>query len=399
MIHRFSLFLLLISISGTVAAQKLKSVKPEKVGIASSRLAYADNAINQSVTDNEIPGAVLAVVRHNKLVYLKAYGNKQVYPDTIAMTTNTVFDLASVSKSVSIAISTMLLIERGQIRGRDRVSLYIPDFKPWKDSVTGRTRNIRIVDLLTHTSGLPPYASVDELRKNNELSPEGLIKHIANVERNNEPSTVFDYSCLNFITLQQIIEKVSGMTLQQFAQQNIFGPLGMKHTDYNPTGETLEWTAPTERQADGSVLKGKVHDPLARLANLGISGNAGVFSNAEDLAILTAMLLNGGEINGIRILSPLTVKAMRTVPFGFEEFGRALGWDVYSPYASDGDLFNTSAFGHIGYTGTSLTIDPETDTAVILLTNRVHPDDAGAVSRLREVVANIVAASIVDLNK
>ncbi len=380
----------------TLFAQSLPLVNPEKAGMDKSRLIYADNAINQSVQDGDIPGAVLAVVRHKKLTYLKAYGNKQIYPETIAMTTNTVFDLASLSKSVSTAISTMILLERGQLRLRDQVAMYIPGFQPWTDTITGRKRNIRIVDLLTHTSGLPPYAPVEELKEQYTVpNPDGLITYISNVKRNNEPTKVFDYSCLNFITLQRIIENISGMSLQNFARQNIFSPLGMKHTDYNPTGETLEWTAPTEKQADGSVLKGKVHDPLANIMNGGVSGNAGVFSNAEDIAILAAMLLNEGEINGVRILSPLTVRAMRSVPKGFEEFGRSLGWDVYSGYASDGDLFDVSAYGHTGYTGTSITIDPDSGTAVILLTNRVHPDDKGAVSRLREIVANVVAASII----
>jgi CubicO group peptidase (beta-lactamase class C family) len=397
MIKRIIILLILLTlVYSTLFAQPLPLVNPQKAGMDKSRLMFADNAINQSVQDGDIPGAVLAVVRHKKLAYLKAYGNKQVYPETVAMTTNTVFDLASLSKSVSTAISTMILLERGQLRLRDQVAMYIPGFQPWTDTITGRKRNIRIVDLLTHTSGLPPYAPVEELKKQYTVpNPDGLITYISNVKRNNEPTRVFDYSCLNFITLQRIIENISGMSLQNFARQNIFSPLGMKHTDYNPTGETLDWTAPTEKQADGSVLKGKVHDPLANIMNGGVSGNAGIFSNAEDIAILTAMLLNDGEINGVRILSPLTVRTMRSVPKGFEEFGRSLGWDVYSGYASDGDLFDTPAYGHTGYTGTSITIDPDSDTAVILLTNRVHPDDKGAVSRLREIVANVVAASIV----
>lgn len=390
------LFLFIVG-CGVIHAQ-LPNVNPKKVGLDKDRLISVDNVIQESIQKGEIPGAVLAVVRHKKIAYLKAYGNKQVYPDTIVMTTNTVFDLASVSKSVSTAISTMILLERGKIRLRDNVSLYIPGFQPWTDPDSEKKKNIRIIDLLTHTSGLPPYASVEELKKEYTMpNPDGLITHISKVKRNNEPSTVFDYSCLNFITLQRIIETVSGMSLQNFAKQNIFIPLAMRHTDYNPTGETLDWAAPTQKQADGSVLKGKVHDPLAGIVNGGVSGNAGVFSNAEDLAVLTAMLLNNGEIKGVRILGPLTVKTLRSVPRGFEKFGRALGWDVYSGYASDGDIFDVSAYGHTGYTGTSITIDPESDTAVILLTNRVHPEDKGAVSRLREVVANVVAASITDM--
>lgn len=377
-------------------AQSLQKTKPGKVGMDEKHLIYADKVINEAIGKGEIPGAVLAVVKNKKLAYLKAYGNKQVYPDTVPMTTNTVFDMASVSKSVSTSLSVMVLLERGQLRLRDNVSLYIPDFKAWTDTLSGKTKPIRIVDLLTHTSGLPSYAPVAKLKEEYSApNPDGMMEYISQVERRSEPGTVFAYSCLNFITLQHIVENISGVNLRNFAQQNIFRPLKMKHTDYNPSGETLEWTAPTQKQSDGSVMKGKVHDPLAGVMNGGISGNAGVFSNAEDLSTLVAMLLNNGEINGVRVLSPLTVRAMRSIPKGYEKFGRSLGWDIYSPYASDGDLFSIDAYGHTGYTGTSITIDHETQTAVILLTNRVHPVDKGSVSRLREVVANIVAASIV----
>jgi CubicO group peptidase (beta-lactamase class C family) len=330
------------------------------------------------------------------MAYLKAYGNRQVYPDTVAMTVNTVFDLASLTKPLSTAISAMILLERGELRLRDRVDLYIPGFQPWTDSLSRRRCDIRIVELMTHTSGLPPYAPVEELKKLYTVpNPDGMIEWISNVKRNNEPAKVFDYSCLNFITLQRIIETISGMSLQTFARLNIFSPLGMNHTDYNPGDEMLDLVAPTERQADGTVLRGRVHDPLAGVMNGGISGNAGLFSNAEDLAVLAAMLLGEGEAGGVRILGPLTVKAMRSVPRGFEQFGRSPGWDVWSAYASDGDLFDSSAYGHTGYTGTSITIDPDSGTAVILLANRVHPVDKGAVGRLRETVANVVAGSII----
>lgn len=380
---------------GAATEGTLQKTSPEAAGLDAKKLTYIDSTVYQSIRKGDIPGAVVAVVRHNKLAFLKAYGNRQVYPDTLPMTTNTVFDLASVSKSVSTAISVMLLLERGQLRLHDNVSLYIPGFKPWTDSVSGRKKNIRIIELLTHTSGLPPYAPVEELQQTYAVpNPEGLLTYISNVKRNNAPGTVFDYSCLNFITLQHIVQNITGSSLQSFAQQNIFQPLGMRHTDYNPAGETLEWVAPTEKQADGSALRGKVHDPLARVLNDGISGNAGVFSNAEDLSILAAMLLNGGEINGVRILSPLTVRKMQSVPAGYEQFGRSLGWDVSSDYASDGDIFDVSAYGHTGYTGTSITIDPSSGTAVIILTNRVHPEDKGSLRRLRETVANVVAGAI-----
>lgn len=366
-----------------------------KYGIDIAHLSYVDSLIENAILQEDIPGAVLGVVRYDKLVYLKAFGNKQVYPDTIPMTTNTVFDLASLSKPVGTALSLMVLLDRGQVRLNDNVSQYIPWFQPWKDS-TNKETPIKIIHLLSHTSGLPAYASIEELKKKYATpNPEGLLEHISTVPRRFKPATGFMYSCLNFITLQHIIENVSGSNLQQFAQTNLFEPLGMRHTDYNPTGETLALVAPTELQKDGSCLKGHVHDPLARIMNGGISGNAGVFSNVEDLAILAAMLLNEGTYKGKQIISPAGIRKMRTVPLGYEDFGRALGWDVASPYNSNhGELFSGQTYGHTGYTGTSMILDPETKTAVIFLTNRPHPEDKGSVGRLRSLIANVVAASL-----
>ncbi|MDR0542390.1 MAG: serine hydrolase [Dysgonamonadaceae bacterium] len=379
----FFFFLLVV---GQLVAQPLERIFPEQAGMDSRRLYYADKAILQSIADKEIPGAVLAVVHQGKMAYLKAYGNKQVYPSTVPMDVNTVFDMASVSKSMSTAVCAMILVERGQLRLSDKVSLYIPGFKG----------NIRVIDLMTHTSGLPPYAPVDSLKKRyGSPNRDGVIEYIATCKRDFEPGKGFQYSCLNFIALQRIVETVGGQNLKEFAQAHIFDVLGMKHTTYQPEGETLERVAPTEKQPDGSVLRGVVHDPLARVMNGGISGNAGVFSDADDLAILAAALLNGGAYNGKRILSPQGVKAMTTVPESVKQFGRSPGWDLYSDYASNkGDLLSANAYGHTGYTGTSIVIDPDNDMAVILLTNRVHPSDVGGVVRLRAVVANAVAASL-----
>jgi CubicO group peptidase (beta-lactamase class C family) len=379
------------------ASAQLQRVEPGSVGMNAEKLKNADKIIMESIERNEIPGAVLAVVRNGKMAYIKAYGNKQVYPSAAPMTENTVFDMASVSKSMSTAICAMILLEQGKIRLNDNVRTYIPEYKGWENE-KGRQTDIKIIDILTHTSGLPPYADVDIVKaKYGAPNRDGLIEHIASCKRDFPPKTDFQYSCLNFITLQRIIEKVSRQDLDVFAKENIFDVLDMKHTAYNPSGEILALCAPTEKQADGSVITGKVHDPLARIMNDGISGNAGVFSNADDIAILAAALLNNGksELNGKRILSPLTVKLMRTVPESVKKFGRTLGWDIYSPYASNnGDLFGLNTFGHTGYTGTSLIIDPDTNTAVILLTNRVHPDDKGSVVRLRALVANAVAGAI-----
>ena len=410
-----SIILFLFSLQAITMAQSLQRVAPEQVGMDSRKLMYADEAIEEAIVNKEIPGAVLAVVRNGKMAYLKAYGNKRIYPNTEPMTANTIFDMASCSKSMSTAICTMILAERGKIRLLDPVSRYIPGFKDWESEDGKDKKVIRITDLLTHSSGLPPYAPAAELEKKyGSPNPTGLMEYIAGCKRDFKPQTDFQYSCLNFITLQHIIEAVSGQSLRDFARENIFNVLGMNHTDYLPcqrdkNGQwvntansrlsTLDFqltrVAPTEKQPNGQVLCGQVHDPLARILNGGISGNAGVFSCAEDIAILCAALQNGGEWNGRRILSPQGVKAMRTVPRSTAALGRSLGWDVFTAYASNsGDFFSPNTYGHTGYTGTSIVIDPDNDTSVILLINAVHPEDGHSVVRLRSLVANVVASSL-----
>ena len=408
--------MLIALLLGTQAAmaQFLQRVAPEQVGMSSRHLMYADQAINKAIAEKEIPGAVLAVVRHGKMAYLKAYGHRSLVPDEEPMTTSTVFDMASCSKSMSTAVCTMMLVERGLIRLLDPVSLYIPDFRPWQSEDGKRTKAIRIQDLLTHTSGLPAYAPVAKIQQAaGSPCPDALMQYIDTCRRSFEPQTDFRYSCLNFVTLQHIIETVSRQPLNQFAQEQLFDALGMKHTGYLPCKQDKkgrwvntslpQWLqdedchiiAPTEQQPDGQVLRGQAHDPLARILNGGISGNAGVFSCAEDVALLCAALQNGGEWNGRRILSPQTVKAMRTVPRATASLGRTLGWDCFTAYASNnGDLFGPHTYSHTGYTGTSIVIDPDTDTSVILLINAVHPKDGHSVVRLRSLVANAVAASI-----
>ena len=411
------LFLFLLLGVQLASAQPLQRVAPEQVGMDSRKLMYADEAIETAIAHKDIPGAVLAVVRHGKLAYLKAYGNKRIYPNTEPMTVGTIFDMASCSKSMSTAICTMILAERGNIRMLDPVSLYIPNFKSWESEDGKDKKTIRIADLMTHTSGLPPYGPTAELEKQyGSPNPDGLMEYIATCRRDFKPQTDFQYSCLNFITLQHIIETVSGQSLRDFARENIFDVLGMDHTDYLPCqrdkdgqwintadahwaglteGDWHSIIAPTEKQPNGQVLCGQVHDPLARIMNGGISGNAGVFSCAEDIAVLCAALQNGGEWNGRRILSPLGVKAMRTVPRATATLGRTLGWDNFTAYASNnGDFFSPNTYSHTGYTGTSIVIDPDNDTSVIFLINAVHPEDGHSTVRLRSLVANAVAASI-----
>lgn len=385
---------LLLSCSRDPGFLSVPVASPQAAGMDAERLSQVDKVIWDAIEAEDIPGAVLAVVRHGKMVYLKAYGNRQLVPDTLPMTTETVFDMASVSKCVGTTLSIMQLVERGQLRLIDPVDIYIPGFQPWTDPATGRKVRITITDLLTHTSGLPAYGPTEELiERYGSPSPEGLLEYICHCPRNYKPQTGHVYSCLNFITLQHVLENITGMTLAQYAQENVFDPLGLQHTTYMPQGETLALCAPTEVQEDGLPLVGQVHDPLARLLNGGNSGNAGVFSNAEDLAVIAVALLRGGEFGGRRILGPLTVRAMERVPEDVMAFGRTLGWGRAGSW--NGDLFNPqTVYGHTGYTGTSMVLDPETDTAIILLANRVHPHDDGAAVSMRTRVANIVAGSI-----
>ena len=402
---------------------------PEKQGMSSKHLALIDSAVNATIEAGDVPGAVVGIVRNGRLVYEKAFGYKSVYPQKDTMTVETMFDLASVSKCVGTTLSFMQLVEQGKVRLVDNVSYYIPEFQPWEDPETGEKVQITVQNLLTHSSGLEAYlpntnAYIEEFGTD---SPDSLMMYISTrIKRKFRPGTQQLYSCLNFITLQNILQRVTGERLCDYAQKNVFDVLGLKHTtyfplDFSPSGaikrdeapsglscspvngipmwkpELVELCAPTEMMADSTVLKGQVHDPTARLANAGNSGNAGVFSNVEDMAVICAALLNGGEYNGHRILGPQTVRKMFEVP-GTDDpvVARALGFDTYysGPYTS-GDIFELqNVRGHTGYTGTSILLDPDTNTAVIVLAHRVHPADAGATGRLRSVVASIAAASI-----
>ena len=225
--------------------------------------------------------------------------------------------------------------------------------------------------------------------------PAALVDYIAALPKNDPPGEKFVYSCLGYITLAEIVRKVSGQSIDRFAAENIFKPLGMNRTFFNPDPKLFDQVVPTQL-VDGRPLLGVVHDPLARLQG-GISGNAGLFSTAGDLAVFGQMLLNGGEYRGARVFSRAAVERMTSVYPKAAFTGRGLGWDLSSVYASNGgDLFGPKSFGHSGYTGTSLWLDPDTKTIVVLLTNSVHPDDKGKILPLRSRVANIVAGAILE---
>ncbi len=392
-----STVLALLVVGGLTAAfsQPLPSAKPEDVGMSSKHLAYLDEIIGAAIVRKDFPGAVLLVARKGKAVFRKAYGESQRVPEPRPMTADMIFDLASITKPVATATSIMILVEQGKVRLWDRVKEYVPEFSTWYGEKGIAGEEARLWHLLTHTSGLPPVTDAKEAAKRlgDPCSTADLAKLIAEIPKESPVGTKFVYSDLNYITLAHIVHKVTGKTIAEFADETIFKPLGMIRTFYRPPDAILGLCVPTE-VIGGIPLRGIVHDPLARLQG-GVSGNAGLFSTADDLAVFAQMLLNKGEWRRVRVLSPLSVERMTEIYPRVGESGRGLGWDLDSAYATvRGDLFGPDSYGHSGFTGTSVWIDPETQTTVIFLTNRVHPFGQGDIIALRSKVANVVAASI-----
>ena len=392
----FGLFGLLFS---QIHAQQLPVSEPEAVGMSSQQLERLDSLILAAVEKKEFPGAVIVVGRRGRIVFRKAYGECQWIPQPQPMQISMLFDLASLTKPIATATSIMILVEQGKIRLWDKVKDFVSDFKPYtaaqdKDQEpTGK--DACLWHLLTHTSGLPPYtdAAAVEKKYGKPCRLDDLVAHIAALEKVSPPGKEFHYSCLGFITLAYIVKKVSGQDIAAFSREHIFQPLNLENTGYNPPDKVAHLCVPTE-VIGGTPLRGVVHDPLARVQG-GISGNAGLFSTADDLAVIAQMFLNQGEFRDVRILSPLAVMRMTEVYPEVSFSGRGLGWDLNSSYATNGgDLFGPNSFGHTGYTGTSVWIDPDTGTFVIFLTNRVHPHDKGKIVPIRSKVANIVAAAI-----
>ena len=371
--------------------------RPADGGMSPARLKRLDAIVEEAVSRKDFPGAVLLVGRNGKTVYRRAFGESQWVPEHAAIEAGMIFDLASLTKPVATATSIIILVEQGRLSLDEKVKSYVPGFSAYVDGEGRAGEDARIWHLLTHTSGLPPYADAAEVEKHfgGPCTTEQLTGYIAALKKTDPPGQAFHYSCLGYITLAHILSKVTGRTLAQFSREHIFLPLGMRDTFFVPEEGCLARCVPTQ-VVDGRPLRGIVHDPLARLQG-GISGNAGLFSTADDLAVFARMMLGGGRYGKVRILSPLAAARLTSVWPKAAFAGRGLGWDVASAYSSNrGDLFGPRSYGHSGYTGTSIWIDPETRVFVIFLTNSVHPDDKGSVLALRSRVANVVAASILD---
>jgi CubicO group peptidase (beta-lactamase class C family) len=354
--------------------------RPEPEKEYRRRFTEIDQVVEEEMANGNFPGAVVLVGQKDDIVYWQVFGNEVIDPCEEPADKNTIFDIASLTKPIATATSIMILRDRKAIQLDDYVSKYLPAF-----ACNGK-EEVRIEHLLTHTSGLPAYTSAAELAEQfGSPCPEKVIEKICALVAVRKPGEEFCYSCLGYIILAKIVETISGQNTGEFSKENIFAPLGMKYTTYNPPEAWGRDIAATE-VIDGQPLRGIVHDPLARLM-AGLSGNAGLFSNAYDLSIYCRMLLNGGEWHGKRILSPESVTLLTTA----RTHGRACGFDVNSTYAwVKGSYAPEQAFCHTGYTGTSIVCDPVSKTFIIILTNRVHPNDDGTTKPVRIKISDIV---------
>src|SRR5437870_4803077 len=400
---RAAVLLLIGAITAPSLSINLPQTAPATAGMSADRLARMDSVIRESIDKNELPGAVVLVARHEKVVWRKAYGARAIEPQRETMTTDTIFDLASLTKVVATTTSIMMLIEQGKLRLNDSVMKFIPEMKGGgRDAIT-------IENLLTHMTGFAPDFDLRE----RWIGYDEAMKRLYRESLRSQPGTRFVYSDINYIALGEVVHRVSGLMLDEFARRNIFAPLGMRDTGFRPDARLKARIAPTEKRRgqmnylgdtgadagpeDEQWLHGQVNDPTSFRMS-GIAGHAGLFSTADDLATFCQMLLNGGVFNGVRILGPMTIATM-TRPHAVAENGsaRGLGWDIATSFSTNkGDLFPLGSFGHTGFTGTSIWIDPASDSFVIFLSNRVHPDGKGDVGPLRGRVASIIASSIGD---
>jgi uncharacterized protein YbbC (DUF1343 family)/CubicO group peptidase (beta-lactamase class C family) len=338
-----------------------------------------DSAIDQAIREDHIPGAVLIVGHNGQIVHRKAYGRRAVVPHAEPMTADTIFDCASLTKVIATTSSLMKLFEQGKLRLNDRVTDYLPEFQGGKSTITIR-------NLMTHFSGMRPDLDLKPAWSGYETG----IRMALNDKPTAAPGARFVYSDINFILLGEIVRRLSGQTLDIFARQNIFEPLGMTESMFQPPPTLRDRIAPTE-----GPLRAVVHDPTARSMG-GVAGHAGLFSTASDLARFCEMMLGKGSRQGVRIFSPLTVEKFTTPQSPPDQpILRGLGWDIDSPFSSNrGELFPIGSYGHTGFTGTSVWIDPISQSYVILLTNSVHPVRRPAITALRSRVATIAAANL-----
>ncbi len=344
-----------------------------------------DSSVANAIREKRLPGGIVWIEREGQ-AWNKSYGYRATIPRRESTTQDTVYDIASLTKVVATTPSILILAEHGKINLQEPVATHIPAF-------TGNGREkVTLHHLLTHTSGLRPGISL----RGQWQGVEAAIRLACNEKLQQAPGGRFTYSDINFILLGEIVHRVSGKPLDEFAKANIFTPLGMRETGFRPAPALRARIAPTTK-VDGQMLRGTVHDPTARRMG-GVAGHAGVFSTVTNLARFARMILGNGVLEGTRILTPESVRIMTTVqtPPGMTN-KRGVGWDIHTGYSSPrGSLFPIGSFGHTGFTGPSLWIDPTSLSFWILMTNRNHPDGGGGVVPLRRRLGTLAAEAVAD---
>lgn len=360
---------------------------PEEAGISSQRLKGVYQIINKAIEERAFPGAVILIARRGLILGEGAFGRFTYSKDSPPMRMNTIFDLASLTKVVATTTAIMILYDRGLIDLEAPVVQYLPEF-----GQRGKGK-IKIKHLLAHCSGLPAWKPFYKKSQH----PEDLLRMIYEMEPEHEPGTQAVYSDLGFIVLGEVIERITGKTLDRFCREEIFEPLGMRDTMFNPPRSLWHKIAPTEQDSwRGRLLQGEVHDRNAYVMG-GVSAHAGLFSTARDLAVFLQMMLNGGVYGDKRIVKESTVKLFVQRQNLVEGSSRALGWDTPSGESTSGHYFSKNSFGHTGFTGTSLWVDPEKELFVIFLTTRVHPTrENRKICKVRPEVHDAVMLSIIE---
>jgi len=384
-------WLVLVALGGLLAATV---PTPAGAQIDPQRLDLIDELILEAIDDGDLPGAVVLVGHQGEIVYRRAFGERNVVGAREPMTLDTIFDIASLTKVVATTTAVMTLVEDGRLRLRDRVASYLPGFDSNDKGL------ITVEHLLTHTSGLRPDLPLEEVFEGADEAVARMLEEVPEAS----PEERFIYSDLNFMLLAELVERIAATPFEEFVQQTVLEPLAMRDTMFRPPSALESRIAPTEpcgRLAwpcggpGAEMLRGLVHDPTARRMD-GVAGHAGLFSTADDLARFSSMVLGGGELDGVRVLSRASVARMTEVstPRGMAD-RRGLGWDIDSRFSSNrGALFGAGSFGHTGFTGTSLWLDPASDTFVVFLSHRVHPNGEGNVTALRGRVATVAASAI-----
>ncbi len=382
------LAIIMAAVSPMVGAAEGRSyVSPYGSGTIAAHLRQLPGEVEKAIQQDELPGAVIVVGHDGKVVYHLAIGYRRLFPRKRPMRMDTIFDMASCTKVIATTTAIMQLFQEGKIRLDDPVSDYWPQF-----GVHGK-QNITIRELMTHYSGLPPDLDLSYDWSGYDTAMQMIIDTAPILP----PGTRFLYSDINYEILGELVRRISGEPLNVYCERHIFRPLGMRSTMFLPPASLRYRIAPTEHQfgTTGPILWGIVQDPTARRMG-GVAGHAGLFSDARDLSIFCQMLLNGGSYHGVRILNPLTVEKMTTPQSPPDEMAvRGLGWDIASPFSSNrGELFPVGSFGHTGYTGPSLWIDPVTHTYIIFLASRLYPNGTGDVISLRSRIATAVANAL-----